>query len=199
MNIHQVNVSYSGEQDRLLIRINSLAGEEFRAWLTRRLALKLLPHLGRTAQEQMQQQFPAAPATAPLDAQRQQLVNNFQKEAAVYDGDYQTPFKDQPAALPLGEEPLLVTEVSFTPLAEGKLQVVLLERLPGRQRDLQLVMDPALTQGLLRLLNQGLKASGWLEPAPALATATGAAAIPVRTEQDLAEAAEAPAKPRYLN
>lgn len=201
MNIHQVNVSYSGEQDRLLVRINSVQGEEFRAWLTRRLAVKLLPHLGRTAREQMDKQF-AVPLTSatPLPQHKEQLVQNFQKEAAVYDGDFQTPYKDQPAALPLGEEPLLVTEVTFTPLADAKLQVLLIERLPGKQRDLQLMMDPALTQGLLRLLNQGLKASGWLEAVPAalLAPSEGTV-VPVRSEQELQEAAEAPQKPRYLN
>ena len=199
MNIHQVNVSYSGEQDRLLIRINSLNGEEFRAWLTRRLTLKLLPHLGKTAQAQIEQQFQPPAAGTPLPEQKEQMLQNFKKEAAVYDGDFQTPFKDKPAALPLGEEPLLVTELSFTPLADAKLQVTLLERLPGKQRDLQLVMDPALTQGLLRLLNQSLKASGWTDPAPVLNLASSATAIPVRGEQELVEAAETSAKPRYLN
>lgn len=200
MNIHQVNVSYSGEQDRLLIRINSLGGEEFRAWLTRRLTFKLLPHLGKTAQAQISQQFSPPPATAPLAEQREHLMQNFQKEAAVYDGDYQTPFKDKPAALPLGEDPLLVTELSFTPLADAKLQVMLQERLPGKQRDLQLVMDPALTQGLLRLLNQGLQASGWLEPAPALLALPEGSNLPLRSEKDLLDAPEAnTAKPRYLN
>ncbi len=198
MNIHQVNVTYVGEQDRLLLRINSLEGEEFRAWLTRRLALKLLPHLGQTAQAQLQQKLPPPAPGTPLSEQRQQLVQNFQKEAEVYQGDFQTPFKAEPAKLPLGEQPLLVTEVSFTPLADAKVQVMLLERLPKRQRDLQLVMDPSLSQGLLRLLNQGLKASGWLEPVPALGEAVS---IPVRSEQDLLDAAESTpsAKPRYLN
>lgn len=199
MNIHQVNVSYSAEQDRLLIRINSLNGEEFRAWLTRRLTLKLLPHLGKTAQAQIEQQFQPPAAGTPLPEQKEQMLQNFKKEAAVYDGDFQTPFKEKAAALPLGEDPLLVTELSFTPLADAKLQVTLLERLPGKQRDLQLVMDPALTQGLLRLLSQSLKASGWTEPAPNLSLAASVAAIPVRSEQELVESAEPSAKPRYLN
>lgn len=199
MNIHQVNVSYLGEHDRLLIRINSLGGEEFRAWLTRRLALKLLPHLDRTAQAQIEQQLTTPDAAAAPHAQRQQLVHNFQKEAAAYEGDFRTPFKEQASALPLGEEPLLVTEVSFTPLAEGKLQMLLLERLQGKQRDLQLVLDPALTQGLLRLLHEGLKASGWLDPAaPLLALAEGSRDS-VRSDQELGEPSELPARPRYLN
>ena len=202
MNIHQVNVSYSGEQDRLLIRINSLGGEEFRAWLTRRLTLRLLPHLGRTAQEQIARQVPPPAPGTPLPQQREQLLQNFQKEAAAYQGDFQTPFREQAATLPLGQEPLLVTELTFTPLADAKLQVLMLERLPGRQRDLQLVMDAALTQGLLRLLEQGLKASGWLEAAPAaLASTREGEHIPVRSEQDLMDATDIDtgAKPRYLN
>ncbi len=203
MHIHQVNVSYSGEQDRMLIRINSLNGEEFRAWLTRRIALQLLPRLGQTAQDQLQQRF-APPLEGGLDAQRQQLVQNFQQEAAVYEGDFQTPYQEKAITLPLGEEPLLVTELALTPLAEAKLQMRLLERLPGRQRDIQLVMDPALTQGLLRLLNQSLKASGWQQLAALPAQAPAGVAVPVRSEADLAEAAEGsdahvPAKPRYLN
>ena len=54
------------------------------------------------------------------------------------------------------------------------------------------MMDPSLTQGLLRLLNQALKASDWLQaPAPLQLTgARGAAAD---------EPTEPKAKPRYLN
>ena len=149
----------------------------------------------------MDKQFALPDTPSPLPEHKEQMVQKFQKEAAVYDGDFQTPYKDRPAALPLGEDPLLVTEVSFSPLADAKLQVLLIERLPGKQRDLQLVMDPALTQGLLRLLNQGLKASGWLGPVPAaLLAPTGGAVVPVRSEQELLDAAEeAPSKPRYLN
>jgi hypothetical protein len=163
MNIHQVNVSYVAEQDRLLIRINSLGGEEFRIWLTRRLGLQLLPVLQRQSHDQLQAQLSQPNPAAPPNEQRQQLVRNFQREAEVYQGDYQTPFRDQATALPLGEEPLLVTELKLTPMAAGKLQINLLEKLPQRQRDMQLVLDLTLTQGLSRLLHQAIQASGWLQ------------------------------------
>jgi hypothetical protein len=172
MNIHQVNVSYAGEQDRLLLRINSQGGEEFRIWLTRRLTLQLLPVLDKSSQNQ-----------------------NFQKEAAAYQGDFQTPYKDQPAVLPLGEEPLLVTELNLTPQADGKLHMALLERLAQRKRDMQLVMDASLTQGLLRLLHQALKTSDWLQ-VPNLQL------LPPHTATQLGqeEPEQAPKdKPRYLN
>lgn len=195
MNIHQVNVAYVIEQDRLLIRINSQGGEEFRIWLTRRLSLQLLPVLDRSSQNQLQTQMPALDPAAPPSEQRQQMMRNFEKEAAAYQGDYQTPFRDQPSALPLGEEPLLVTELKLTPLSDGKLQVALMEKLPHRKRDMQLLMDVTLTQGLLRLLHQAISASGWLQGAEL--KPLPAAAEPVAVE-DAAED-KTPRKPRYLN
>ena len=36
MNIHQLSVTYLPEQDRILARVNTTAGEEMRLWLTRR-------------------------------------------------------------------------------------------------------------------------------------------------------------------
>jgi hypothetical protein len=195
MNIHQVNVSYVGEQDRVLLRINSVGGEEFRIWLTRRMCLQLLPVLDKSSQHQLQAQLPPPNPAAPLPQQREQILQNFQKEAAAYQGDFQTPYKDQPAVLPLGEEPLLVTELNLTPQADGKLHMALLERLAQRKRDMQLVMDASLTQGLLRLLHQALKTSDWLQ-VPNLQL------LPPHTATLLGqeEPEQAPKdKPRYLN
>lgn len=196
MNIHQVNVSYVGEQDRVLLRINSVGGEEFRIWLTRRLCLQLLPVLDKSSQSQLQAQLPPPNPAAPLPEQREQILQNFQKEAAAYGGDYKTPYKDQPAALPLGEEPLLVTELNLTPLKDGKLQMALLERLPQRKRDMQINMDPTLTQGLLRLIHQAIISSEWLHAPAAALQITGAA--PAAGADD-PEAPGSKDKPRYLN
>jgi hypothetical protein len=195
MNIHQVNVSYVGEQDRVLLRINSVGGEEFRIWLTRRMCLQLLPVLDKSSQNQLQAQLPPPNPAAPLPQQREQILQNFQKEAAAYGGDYKTPYKDQPAALPLGEEPLLVTELNLTPLKDGKLQMALLERLPQRKRDMQMTMDLTLTQGLLRLLHQAIISSDWLQ-APAALQLSGAPRAAVAED---AEPAGSKDKPRYLN
>lgn len=197
MNIHQVNVSYIVEQDRLLVRINSPGGEEFRIWLTRRFSLQLLPVLSHSSQEQLRAHLPAPDPAAPPAEQREQMVHNFKKEAAVYAGDYQTPFRDQPSALPLGDEPLLVTELKLSPLRAGKLEMALIEKLPHRQRDMQIVMDITLTQGLLRLLHLAIKGSGWLQGAELKALPEAVVQEP--TAADEAEPSPTKDKPRYLN
>lgn len=191
MNIHQINVGYVMEQDRLLIRINSQSGEEFRIWLTRRLGIQWLPILERSGQTQLQTQMAQPDPAAPVSHQREQLMRNFQKEAQAYEGDYETPFREQASALPLGEEPLLVTELQMTSLADGKLQVTLVEKLSQRQRDMQLTMDVTLTQGLTQLLRRAIEASDWLKgPDPKSALAL---------ESDQASGASGRDKPHYLN
>ncbi len=198
MNIHQVSLSYVHEQDRLLIRINGKEGGELRAWLTRRLALALLPILSQTTSDQMKKvAAPAAPA-ATLEDQRGQLLTAFQKEAALRTGDFETPYQSrqgQPSDPVLGPEPLLLTEVKVTLQDNGQLRLQLFEKMPGRTavRNFQVVMDPQLSNGLLQLLHQSLNASQWLHvPVASPVQELAASTEPAELAPDLA-------KPKYLN
>lgn len=198
MNIHQVSLSYVHEQDRLLIRINGKEGGELRAWLTRRLALALLPILSQTTSDQMKKvAAPAAPA-ATLEDQRGQLLTAFQKEAALRTGDFETPYQSrqgQPSDPVLGPEPLLLTEVKVTLQDNGQLRLQLFEKMPGRAavRNFQVVMDPQLSNGLLQLLHQSLNASQWLHvPVASPVQELAASTEPAELAPDLA-------KPKYLN
>lgn len=203
MNIHQVSVSYVQEQDRLLIRINGKeGGSELRAWLTRRLALALLPVLSRTSTEQISK-VAAAAVTAALpatgaDEQRDQLLAAFETEAALRSGDFETPYQAPAESLVqplLGPEPLLLTEVKVTLLGSGQLRLQLFEKLPGQDavRNFQVMMDPQLSNGLLQLLHQSVKASQWLQ----LPEIAGFDDLPSSTEP--AELATDLSKPKYLN
>lgn len=148
-----------------MVRINSHGGEELRLWFTRRLAIGLLPHLRRTAHEQMRHHAGTATPGAPLEHQRQQLLKSFQKEADAYRGDYETPFKAESTSLPLGTEPLLITEVKVALLPQGKVDLQLLEKSRDQVRNIQLGMNPQLMQGLMHLLGEGLKKAKWLDAA----------------------------------
>ncbi|WP_309681103.1 hypothetical protein [Polaromonas sp.] len=198
MNIHQLNVSYVQEQDRLLLRINTGAGDELRLWFTRRLTLKLLPALNSTSATQMQRYTAQTSPAASLEAQRQSLLDSFQKEAAAYQGDFSTPYQElakphaQASATRQGTEPWLISEVKLTLRPTGQLQLQLIEKLPTQTRDAQVAMDPPLTQGLLHLLLQALKKSKWLELQPAAARLeAGAPADEIAPDEA--------DKPRYLN
>ena len=192
MNIHQVCVSYVNEQDRFLVRINSRDGQEMRVWLTRRLTLGLLPLLGKKVSEQLAGHITIDLSGKPAPDQRERMLEQFKKEAEAYQGDYKTPYKNEAATLPLGPEPLLLTEISLSLLASNILQMQLQEKLVDRTRNLQLALDPQLGQGLLHLLTQGLKQAQWLE-VPAVLPAG-----PELPDGDTTIGSTDP-RPRYLN
>jgi hypothetical protein len=169
MNIHQLSVNYLQEQDRILARINTTDGAELRLWLTRRLTLGLMPLLHKIVTEQVAKQealkSPHISPTTAADGRTKAMLAEFKKEESLQKSDFQTPFKDQPAQLPLGAKPLLVTEVNVTPLANGQLQMAFSEKLPDtpNPRSFQIALEANLIHGFVHLLEKALVASLWTQ------------------------------------
>ena len=202
MNIHQISVTYVQAQDRCLVRINSHAGEELRLWFTRRLTLGLMPRLKHAAGGQLRLHLAlatsntsatSATSALPMAQRRNDLLASFQKEAEIYQGDFKTPFKEQPAALPLGAQPLVITDVKLALQPNGKVDLQLIERSDQQVLNLTLAMDPQLVQGLLHLLAEALKKSQWQQvPLLSPEQATATSDEPMAPLQDVD-------RPRYLN
>jgi hypothetical protein len=198
MNIHQLSVNYLQEQDRILARINTTDGAELRLWFTRRLTLGLMPLLQKIVTEQVAKQealkSPYISPSAAADAQTKALLAEFKKEASLQKSDFQTPFKDQPAQLPLGAKPLLVTEVNITPLANGQLQLAFCEKLPDtpHPRSFQIALEANLIHGFVHLLEKALSTSMWTQGL-ALAGRSAIDRLPGESGGGGSE------KPKYLN
>jgi len=190
MNIHQLSVTYHAEQDRILLRVNTTAGQEMRLWFTRRLMLGLWPMLSRALTEHLLRSETAASSLEQADADLRQMLTEFRMDEFVQHADFDTPYQDQPA-LPLGEEPLLVTDVEAQPLENGQLRLNFNEQ-PARAgrppRSFQMEMESRLMQGLMHLLNQAVAQSRWREPLEAQA----------RDDRAGTDEAEGQ-RPRYLN
>ncbi len=202
MNIHQISVTYVQAQDRCLVRINSHAGDELRLWFTRRLTLGLMPRLKHAAGEQLRLHLALATSTTsatsatsalPMAQRRNDLLASFQKEAEIYQGVFNTPFKEQPAALQLGAQPLVITDVKLALQPNGKVDLQLIEKSDQQVLNLTLAMDPQLVQGLLHLLAEALKKSQWQQvPLLSPEQATATSDEPMAPLQDVD-------RPRYLN
>lgn len=190
MNIHQLSVTYLAEQDRVLLRINTTASEEMRLWLTRRLMLGLWPLLSRLLTEHLLKLEAAGTSLDTADEELRKMLADFRKEEFLQHADFDTPYQDKPS-LPLGEDPLLITDVDASPLPNGRLRLSFNERLPGgaAPRSFQLEMEPRLMQGLMHLLEQALSQSQWRE----------AFVPPVALEDSAGPDDIGPARPRYLN
>lgn len=153
-----MSVSYVREQDRILVRINTTAAEEFRIWVTQRLIKGLLPHLHTAAANLEASETPLADNSEKT----KQLLSEFKKEETINKADFQTPYKAEVTKWPLGETPLLVTEVSMTPRGPGKLEISFDEKLPEvPPRGFKISLRPQLMHGLMHLMAQAIVTSEW--------------------------------------
>jgi hypothetical protein len=202
VNIHQLSVNYIQEHDRILVRINTTASEELRLWFTRRLTLNLLPMVQKVVAEWIAKQEAVKSAsispTAAADAQTQQMLAEFKREESLQQSDFQTPYK-APQSLPLGPEPLLVTEVSVNPLQSGQLQLSFNEKLPldngqpnPKPRGFRVALEQKLVHGFLHLLEKAAETSQWLAPVTPAIPGSAASA-----QDD--ESAASKDRPKYLN
>jgi hypothetical protein len=168
MKLDQVTASYQREQDRILVRMNTSSDDELRLWLTRRMCLRLWPNLNTVVADRVAlmegTRDPARSAAASADEKTRQMMADFHREATLQTADFRTPFRSQPLQFPLGEQPLVVTEVGLTNLPDGKLRIDFKEKLPdaAKPRSFQVNLENRNLQGLLHLLEKALEHSGWL-------------------------------------
>lgn len=190
MNIHQLSVTYLAEQDRIMVRVNTAASQEMRLWLTRRLMLGLWPLLSRLLTEHLLKLEAAGTSLDTAGEELKKMLTDFRKQEFLQHADFDTPYRSN-QALPLGDEPLLVTDVDAAPLPNGRLRLKFNER-PAQAtapRSFQLELEPRLMHGLMHLLEQALVQSHWREAlgAPAANVDAGSADP------------SGPTRPRYLN
>ena len=159
MNIHQLSVTYEPDQDRILVQINTLAGEVLRVWLTRRLVINLLPLLTR---EIIHLEAGSAQLASQDDA-TQKMLMEFKKQAFIAQGDFKTPFNPTAAVFPIGPEPLLATSVHLTHAGSGALRIGFDEKLVagGAARGFEAALASDLMHGFMHLLESAIGLSNW--------------------------------------
>lgn len=186
MQIHQLSVVYQSEQDRLLVRVNTTDKQELRLWFTRRLMLGLWPLLNRILGEQLLGKEAAVTSGVAQDPAMKTLLADFRQSEFLQQADFKTPFKQEVAALPLGELPLLVTDIHLTPLNNGAVRMECVEKLQTPEpRGCKAELDLRLLQGLVHLVGQSLAQADWrLDPSPAY---------------DLSAPDTSEQRPKYLN
>jgi hypothetical protein len=200
MDIRQLSVRYHLEQDRILVRINTSAGEEIQMWLTRNMTLRLWPLINRVVIDHF-----AIPADAvtdgfvdlnAMDARSREMLADLRRQEVVERADFSTPYRVDNSHRPLGDTPLLVTEVNLTPKPDGNLQLNFKELLqePPSSRGFQLDMGTDLVFSVIQLLHHAIEQSRWQIESPS--AASGSAAQEAADEIDLSPHAE---RPTYLN
>ena len=142
--LHQFNINYVPVEDRILLRINTLQGDEFRFWLTRRYTGILVERLAAEMEK-----HGGAPALAAQPA-----TTRLFKEGAM-----EKPYAQEKVVNhPLGTQAILASRLKLRATDQGGLVA---EILPEQGPGITLHLNKTLLFMLYNLLSQGCEQSGW--------------------------------------
>lgn len=150
MAIHQIQLKHDQHEDRLLLRVSTVAGEEFRFWLTRRFVDRLWGMLVKMLEwdEALRQQF---------DDEARRNVLEIRHEGYAQEGDFKTKFQGAPR-LPLGESPVLLAQAKGK---KGEKGAYLVSLLPQRGQGIDMTLDTKLLHIFIRLLREVVEKAEW--------------------------------------
>lgn len=163
MSLSQLNAGYDSREDRIVLRVNTTAGEEYRLFLTRRVTLQLVSF----AQQQLVELV-----ARDHGPQAARAIADFRQDAAQQHTDFNVPFKAA-QHFPLGLDPKLVVSVHGTLTPRPQLKLGLREGTA-----LTLSLDEGLLRSLCLLLERTLALTQWQGGAEVAAPSTPAQAPP---------------------
>jgi len=150
-SLHQFNLNYDAVEDRVLLRVNTTAGEEMRIWLTRRVTQLLWMVLMRRLEAN-----PQMVAHVPADSRKSVMA--LKHKDAVDKSDFSKPYQARPATLPLGETPILITKLT---VATPKPGVHALTLFPKDGKSITLTLPDKAIHSFCHLLEKVVEKAKW--------------------------------------
>ncbi|MBF0295282.1 MAG: hypothetical protein HQL96_08835 [Magnetococcales bacterium] len=166
--IHQLQASYSAQEDRLLLRVSTSDHAEFRFWLTRRFIQRLWEGLRHHLENRHR--------IAESDPQARAALLEFMHQNATAQVDFASPYQETPETdTPLGREPILVVRATLGVVPEQE-ELVRLGLNPAEGEGIELTLDTQLMHGFCKLLADAMSQAEWdlclgfinADPVPAL-------------------------------
>ncbi len=155
--LHQITMSYTAEEDRLLLRISTTDRTEYRLWLTRRFVGVLWPALMQTMGKS-----PVGKKAAPLSdlmPEAQKAVMAMEHQEALDASDFSHGHdEDGYRDLTSKSGPLLVVGGSVNPGRDGSAVLVFKTR---KGAEIKFTLDKTLLHALCKLLTQTTAKAGW--------------------------------------
>ena len=140
--IHQMNITYSATQDRLLLRVSTTQAQEFRIWLTRRFVKLLLGLLVKEIDKR---------GGMPNMATKQETVSMLKQ------GAMEQKYEVKPeVTYPFGEDGILASKIKATTREDENLD---LELLPPKGKGLTVTLNQSLLFMFYSMLRQATNQS----------------------------------------
>jgi len=141
--LHQMNIRYVPTEDRLLLKISSRQGDEFRLWLTRRYTGLLVNVLHQEMDK---------------NGGGQVLASSDETRRMYKDGAFDKRYEDKHQNYPLGEAGVLAYRIKIANTPDGSLQ---LDMAPEHGQGISLSLNASLTYMMYNLLSRGVEQAGW--------------------------------------
>lgn len=158
MELHQIQVTYQADEDRLLCRASFKAEDglqEVCAWLTRRLVRNLWPGILQALETQVALDKPTA-AHAKAD------IVGMEHQASVETmrgtGSFDAPYEAKITGYPLGEAPMLVHKVDFALLADQPIRITF---SPSQGSGFEVTLSLTVLHGFCALLKEAVRQAEW--------------------------------------
>ena len=149
MPLSQMNAGYDSREDRILFRLNTTSGEEYRFLLTRRIAFQMVRGAEIKILEILEGHH---------GKQSAQTIAEFKQEAATRQTNFNVEFK-KTEHFPLGAEPLLVMFVDWVFDKQIKIKLGLKDG-----RVLSLNLSESLLRSVSMLLARTIRQATWDTP-----------------------------------
>lgn len=147
--IKQLQLSYSADEDRILLRVNTTSGDEFRFWLTRRFSILMI--------EALEAHRAVDPdVSAQTNEAARQAIQEFKREEATSQGNFQEEFT-QSENFPLGDVPILAHKLTYG--VSGMNLNLSIE--PRSGQGINIVLDPQLNHNVSKLLRSAAETAQW--------------------------------------
>ena len=157
MSIHQISVNYVDVEDRILLRLRTVDGLLYEAWLTRRLMTRLLQPLQQAITSMTLAEV--AKEAIVMPEARDMLLASAQ-ERNRQQADFKTPFNEEVRedAKPMGAQPMLISGVELAVRQPPTLCMLLRDNL---NRSMTLEFPEALASNVFSLMMAAVAQSEW--------------------------------------
>ena len=159
MELHQIQVTYQPEEDRILCRASFKAEDgllqEVRAWLTRRFVRELWPVMLEAMERQVALNNPLA---AHASGDVIEMEHHASIEAFKDSGNFSHIYEADIRIFPLGEMPMLVTTADFSVSAGEPVRMNL---APATGDGFQITFAQPVLHGFSSLLKDAVRKAEW--------------------------------------
>ena len=149
--LHQFQMAFVAEQDRILLRISTQDKAELRLWMTRRVVRLLWGTLLKMIK--------AVPEKdTSIEPHRREAILQFEHQSAVEQADFKTPFQEAADSYPLGEEGILVARIQISKKPNG---AYILKLTPKQGKGVTINLDEKLMHSFMEMLINSSKRAEW--------------------------------------